>query len=116
MGASSGQPTVYVSGVPKVGATLYIAKAVTSSGLATFSLTDDGTPTGNAIFKNVYMDSIAVVAYGNAANYQPYGPVLAADKKTLTLNLNQASSVLLGLIQLVSAANGIDCRLYVMGD
>lgn len=106
----------YVSGVLKNDSFIYSAKATTSSGVATFYITDDGTSSGSAIFTNVYADSISVVAYGSAANYQPYSPTVAGDKKSITVNLNQATSVLLGAIQLVTAANGVDCRLYVMGD
>lgn len=106
----------YVSGALKNDSFIYVSKAITASGVAIFYLTDDGTSTGNAIFTNIYSDSIAVVAYGSAANYQPFNPVIAASNKSITINLNQATSVLLGAIQLVSAANGVDCRLYVMGD
>lgn len=106
----------WVTGVLKNGAFTYMSKAVTVSGVATFYLTDNGLSTGNAVFTNVYADTISVVVYGNAANFQPYSPVIAGDKKSITINVNQTTSVLLGVIQFVSASNGVDVRLLVAGD
>lgn len=107
----------YVSGVIKNDSFLYSAKATTnSSGVVTFYITSDGTANGEAVFSNVYADSISVAVYGSSANYQPYSPTVANDKKSITISINQATSVLLGAIQLVSSASGVDCRLYVMGD
>lgn len=107
----------YVSGVLKNDSFLYTSKATTNgSGLVTFYITDDGTSAGSAVFTNVYADSISVAVYGSSANYQPYSPTVSGDKKSIAVNINQATSVLLGAIQLVSAASAVDCRLYVMGD
>lgn len=106
----------WVSGILNIGAFPYLSKTTTSSGSATFWLTDTGDSSGSAVFSNIYADSIAVVVYGNAANYQPYNPVVAGDKKSVTINVNQTTSVLLGLLQLVSASNGVDVRLLVVGD
>lgn len=107
----------YVSGALKNDSFLYTSKATTNgSGVVSFYITDDGTSTGNAVFTNVYADSISVAVYGSSANYQPYSPTVSVDKKSITVNINQATSVLLGAIQLVSAAASVDCRLYVMGD
>lgn len=106
----------WVSGALKTGAYPYLSKATTSSGTATFWLTTDGTSAGAAVFNNIYADSIAVVIYGNSANYQPFSPVVAGDKKSVTVSVNQTTSVLLGLLQLVSASNGVDVRLLVVGD
>lgn len=107
----------YVSGVLKNDSFLYSSKATTNgSGVVTFYLTDDGTSSGNAVFNNVYADSISVAVYGSSANYQPYSPTVSGDKKSITISINQATAVLIGIIQLVSAAASVDCRLYVMGD
>lgn len=96
----------YVSGVLKNDSFLYSSKATTNgSGVVTFYLTDDGTSSGNAVFNNVYADSISVAVYGSSANYQPYSPTVSGDKKSITININQATAVLLGAIQLVSAAS-----------
>lgn len=106
----------YVSGVLKNDCFIYSSKAMTIGGVATFYITDDGTSTGNAVFTNVYPDSVSVVAYGSTANYQVFNPVVAEDNKSIAVNLDQATTVLFGTIQLVAASDGIDCRMYVMGD
>lgn len=110
------QRKAWVTGVLKLGAFPYLSKATTSGGTATFYITDDGTATGNAVFTNVYADSIAVVVYGTSANYQPFNPVVAGNNKSITISVNQTTSVLLGVLQIVSASNGVDVRLLVLGD
>lgn len=107
----------YVSGVLKNDSFIYSSKATTNgSGVVTFYITSDGTAQGTAVFNNVYADSISVAVYGSTANYQPYLPTVSGDNKSITVTINQATTVLLGAIQLVSAASSIDCRLYVLGD
>lgn len=108
----------WVSGVLKSDSFIYSSKASTAggSGGVTFYITDDGTSSGNAVFTNVYADSIAVTIYGNSGNYQPYSPAVAGDKKSVTVTISQLTSILGILTFNSSAANGIDCRLYVMGD
>lgn len=92
-----------------------MAKATTVGGVATFYITDDGTSSGNPVFGNVFADTISVVVYGNAANYQPFNPIVSTDKKSITINVNQTTSVLLGILQLVSSSNGVDVRMLVLG-
>lgn len=106
----------YVSGVLKNDSFLYVSKASTVSGGLTFYITDDGTSSGNAVFTNVYADSIAINAYGTSGTYQPSAPTVSVDKKSVTANISQATNVLGILTFNSTAANGIDCRLYVMGD
>lgn len=107
---------IWVSGVLKNDAVLYISKATTSAGSATFYLTDDGTSGGNAVFSAIHSDSIAVVIYGSAASYQPFTPTVSGDNKSVTISVNQVTSIIgLSLIY-VSASNGVDCRLYATGD
>lgn len=106
----------YVSGVLKDDSFIYSSKASTVSGVATFYITSDGTSSGSAVFANVYADSIAIVPYGTSGNYQPSGPVVAGDNKSITVNISQATNVLGILTFNSTAANGVDCRLYVMGD
>lgn len=113
---NANRPKAWVSGSLKNGAFSYLSKATTVNGTATFWLTTDGTSAGSAVFNNIFADSIAVVVYGSAANYQPFNPVVASDKKSVTIQVNQTTSVLLGVLQLVSAANGTDVRLLVIGD
>lgn len=106
----------WVSGILKNDSFVYYTKATTVSGLVTFYLTDDGTSTGNAVFNNVYADSITVSPYGTAALYQIASPTVAGNKKSITVNVSQVTSVLVGLIQSVTAANGVQCNLLVLGD
>lgn len=106
----------YVSGVLKNDCFIYSSKAVTSAGSAIFYLTDDGLSSGNAVFTNVYADTIAIVTYGALGNFQPSSPVISGDNKSITASISQIINVL-GIATINSvAANGIDCRLYVMGD
>lgn len=107
----------YVSGVLKQDSFIYASKAVTvSGGGITFYITSDGTSGGVAVFNNVYADSIAINVYGSAGNYQAYSPTVSGDKKSITATISQLTSVIGILTFNSSAASGIDCRLYVMGD
>lgn len=107
----------YVSGVLKPDSFIYASKAVTAggSGLVTFWITDDGTSGGNAVFTNVYADSMSVGGYGASGQYQASGLTVAGDRKSITATISQITTVLV-LTFNASAANGIECRLYVMGD
>lgn len=108
----------WISGALKENSFIYASKALTAggAGAVTFYLTDDGTSSGNAVFSNVYPDSILVVPLGASGNYQAFSPVVAGDKKSITASVSQATNVLGLLTFNASAANGIDCRLYVIGD
>lgn len=106
----------YVSGVQKAGAFVYASKAVTSSGSAVFYITDDGTASGNAVFTNIFADSINIVIYGNAATYQPFTPTVSGDKKSITISVNQVTNISVLSLLFVAASNGIDVRLWVMGN
>lgn len=87
-----------------------------TSGVVTFNLTDDGTPTGNAIFTNIYNESINLWVNDQNAQYQMGNTTVSSDKKTISFNINTLGSVLLGIIQFISAANGIVICLQVEGD
>lgn len=108
----------YVSGILKDDSFLYVTKASTAggSGNVTFYITSDGTSSGTAVFSNVYADSVLIVPYGSSGNYQAFNPSVSGDKKSITASISQATNVLGVLTYNSSAANGIDCRLYVMGD
>lgn len=107
----------YVSGVLKNDSYIYVSKASTTAGGAiTFYITSDGTSSGAAIFNNVYSDSIAINVYGSAGNYQAYSPTVSGDLKSVTATISQLTTVLGLLTFSATAATGIDCRLYVMGD
>lgn len=107
--------TAWVSGAERPGSFVYCAKATTSSGSATFYLTDDGTSAGNAVFSTIYADSIAAIPYGANGNYQVSNPTVSGDRKSVTVNVSQITTVLGILTFNTTAGNGIDCRLYVMG-
>lgn len=108
----------WISGSLKSDSFVYASKASVAggAGIVTFYITDDGTSTGNVVFTNVYADSILVVPFGSAGQYQAYSPTLAGDKKSITATIAQATNVLGILTFNATAANGIDCRLYVIGD
>lgn len=108
----------YVSGSLKNESFLYASKSSTAGGAGsvTFYITDDGTSGGNAVFTNVYADSVLIVPYGSSGNYQAFNPSVSGDKKSITATVSQATNVLGLLTFNAAAANGIDCRLYVLGD
>lgn len=106
----------WVTGVLKQDSFVYYSKATTTSGTVTFYITDDGTASGNAVFTNVYADSITISPYGTAAVYQISAPTVASDKKSITATVNQVTSVVLGLIQITAAANSVQCNMLVLGD
>lgn len=112
------QRKAYVSGSLKADSFIYASKSSVAggSGVVTFYITSDGTSSGTPVFNNVYADSILVVPFGSAGQYQAYGPVVAGDKKSITATVAQATNVLGLLTFNAIAANGIDCRLYVLGD
>lgn len=108
----------WVSGSLKSDSFVYASKASVAggAGVVTFYITDDGTSSGSAVFSNVYADSILVVPFGSGGQYQAYTPTVAGDKKSITATVAQATNVLGILTFNATAANGIDCRLYVIGD
>lgn len=106
----------WVKGVLKQDSFVYFSSAVTASGTITFYITSDGTSSGTAVFTNVYVDSITVSPYGASAIYQVSNIVVAGDKKSITATVNQVTSVLVGLLQVTGASNGIACNMLVLGD
>lgn len=107
----------WVSGALKNDSFIYNSKSVTAggAGLVTFWITDDGTSGGNAVFANVYADSAAINGYGAGGQYQASGVTVAGDKKSVTATMSSLVPILVVTFS-STAANGIECRLYVMGD
>jgi hypothetical protein len=105
----------WVQGVMKTSTLIFSSMATTNSGNVTFWLTDNGTSTGNAVFSEIYPSSVTVSTYGPNAQYQTFSPVISADRKSITVQVNQVTAVLLGLLQFTAAANGVDVRLLVLG-
>lgn len=97
------------------GVTPYLCKTTVNAGSATLWLTDNGTSTGNAVFSSIFPEGIAINAYGTGNNYQVYNVTVSADKKSITCNVNQMAGAILGLVNVTSAANGIDVRGIILG-
>lgn len=98
------------------GAWAILRKASTnSSGVATIYLTTDGTSGTGAAFSTVYEDGIIVMPIGSASNYQVVSVVLSGDKKSIAVTVNQLGSVVLGLVNVTSAASGVEVRAAVWG-
>lgn len=112
----AGLPRVWVNGVHKSTVKEYNSSATVSSGTVVFNLTDDGTGSGNAIFANVYLESLNIIIYSATVQYQFSNPTVSANKKTLTVTVGQLGTVILGIVQFVTAANGITVYAQVKGD
>lgn len=98
------------------GAWPILRKASTnSSGVATIYLTTDGTSGTAAAFSTVYEDGIVVMPLGSSSNYQVVSVVLDGTKKFITVTVNQLGSVILGLVNVTSAAAGVEVRAAVWG-
>ena len=114
--------TTYLNGTKKNTKT-YLTSATVSSGVATFYLTDNNTSWGNAIFSNVYIQSIRPWYNDKTTLYAEGDYALSGDKKTLTLSVNKLSftgTTILGINVLGTyafvAANGATVYLLVQGD
>lgn len=106
----------YANGVWKTGVFPYVwNKTTNSSGQVVFYLTDNGLAGGNAVFSEIFPGGVAVTPYGTANAYQIGTPVVSSDLKSVTVQVNQLSTVVLGLVSLTSAAANVDVRLIVLG-
>jgi len=106
----------WVSGVLIQDLTPYLGHGSTNaSGVATIYLTDDNTSTGNAVFSSIYTDGIVAMPVGVTSNYQVTDVTVAANRKSLTVTVNQLGSVILGLVNVTSAASGVEVKAIVMG-
>lgn len=109
-------PRLWVNGTHKSIVKEFHSSATVSSGTVVFNMTDDNTSSGNAIFANVYLESLNIIIYSTSIQYQFSSPTVSSDKKTLTVTVGQLGTVLLGIIQFVSAANGITVYAQIKGD
>lgn len=109
-----GIPRVWVNGVRKTSVWEYFTSATVSSGTVVFNLTDDGS--GNAVFTNVYLESLNLIIYSATAQYQFSNPTVSANKKTLTVTVGQLGTVILGVVQFVTATNGLTIYAQIKGD
>lgn len=106
----------WVNGSQKADSQEYCASATVSSGQAVFYLTDNGASNGNAVFTNVYKESLSFWVDDSGVQYQFGSYTLAGDKKSITVAVNKLGSVVLGLINVVSAANGVTVYMRIKGD
>lgn len=105
----------FVNGTVINGVTPYLAKATVVSGTATLWLTNNGLSTGTAVFTAIYPEGIVINAYGSGNNYQVYNVTVASDLKSVTVQVNQMAGAVLGLVNVTTAANGIDVRGIILG-
>lgn len=107
---------IYRSGTLKTSPKMYTGTAIVASGAITFYITSNGISTGSAVFSNVYKESLNWWLDDANNQYQVGGYTLSGDKKSITLTVNRLGSVLIGIIQLITAANGATLNLSVWGD
>lgn len=93
-----------------------LATAVVSGGNAVFYPTEDGASSGVPFFSVLNADSIVCWAASNTVQYQFGAPTVAADRKSVTVPVSQLSNVLLGIIQIATAANGTAVNMLAFGE
>lgn len=104
----------WVSGVKKIGTFDYISSIDTFGGVAAFNLTDDGTPTGNAVFSEVFADSACFLIDDNNDVWSWSGITVSVDKKTLSVTVRRLA-LSLGLLVWNNAPDGTVVKLTVKG-
>lgn len=107
---------VWKMGIRKYSAIQYISSAIVTTGSVTFYLTDDGTSAGNAVFTNIYKESANFWVEDSTNQYQYSSFTIASNKKSITITVGRLGTVLLGILQFVTAANGVTVYLTIMGD
>lgn len=113
---SQAQRGAYINGVFVVGITPYIMTGTTNtSGIVTVYATNDGTATGTAVFSTIPSGGITATPIGSASNYQVTAIAVSTDKKTITITVNQLGSVVLGLVNVTSAAANVAVSVVVWG-
>lgn len=86
--------------------------AIVVDGIASFNLADShGVP----IFRNILGIPFATCSE-TSQNLMIGNFEISEDKKNINATVNKAGNVLLGIIQVVSAANGVAIRLMVVGN
>lgn len=106
----------YKQGILKNNIKIYVGSATTASGQAIFYLTDDGTAGGDALFTTVYTEGMATFFNNSTVSMACSIASLSGDNKTLTLNVNQLGTVILGIIQFVTVSNGLTVSIIVHGE
>lgn len=114
----------YRSGQPAVIPKFYSQNATTTSGVATFYLTDDFTSSGNALFTTVYKDTAQFWVEDTANAHFFGGYTLSGDNKTLTITSKTRTFTgvtvlgvdVLGSTAITNSSNGTVVRLAIWGD
>lgn len=109
-------PRYYKAGVKKPNVWMYDTTATVSGGTAVFYLTTDGTADGDPVFTNIYTESVNLFVFDLLNQYQFGSLTVSVDKKTLTVSINRLGTIIAGLIQFITAANGTVIYLQVKGD
>lgn len=87
-----------------------------ASGKVVFTMTDDGTASGNPIFSNVLMETLTYCDFQPGRIIKCTNPVVSGDKKTMTMDVKQNGSLLsLGLVPFEQAAAGVAINVRVQG-
>lgn len=110
--------TVYQTTTSKTNTIMWNGTATTTSGVATFNPTSDGTGAGTAFFTNIYSVLATASANTSTATAVPQAAVklVSADRKTITVNV--VTGTVLGLLgpTQVFASNGTSVYLTIIGD
>ncbi len=101
---------------PKYATFPVFKSATVESGVATFHLTDDGLATGNALFSEVFQDSVQLIVNDATASYQ-MGWAFSNGGKTLTVTCNASTTadLVTGVIGQAPAPDGTAVKLTVWG-
>ena len=109
-------PKYYRNGALQQGVKIFVGNAPTASGQVVFNLTDDGTPEGAPIFtEEVYEDGIAVAFNDQDASRTWEVVSISPDLKTLTISVQEVSTVLLGIVQFAVPTDGVTISAIVHG-
>lgn len=109
-------PRVYWENTQMTGVWEYYNNVVVASGVVTFNLTKDGTPTGTALFpNNVFKESINLTLFDASNSYVYSVPTIGTGNKTITFTVNKVA-LSLGLLNFTSAANGATVYLSLKGN
>jgi len=111
--ASNGKAVVGTT--VKSGSFRIYKNATVASGVAVFNLTDDGLSTGNALYSEVFADSVQPIISDATASYQ-FSWAFSNSNKTLTVTANKltTANILTGLLG-QAPANGAVVKLIVEG-
>lgn len=115
----------FVSGVMKDKAFPYVSSAAVAggAGVVRFYLTDDGTSGGNAVYSEIFADSIQPVVLNSANLYIPSAVSIDAAKKYVDVTMQQQTFAtgLVALLNVVTGAsftpapNGTTVKVTVLG-